>query len=112
MAILTGVRSGSRASFSSVMGLSSVRSQNDVFVNDDAKRPARPHFDGRLDIEILLSDLLAGLIDTVLSGLADGHDQITLPIDDQLTADAEQCRNRHALEQLPSVIIHLILKSG
>ena len=58
--------------------LAAVRPQHQVLVNDDAQRPTGPYFDRRLNIEVLLRDLLPGLIDAVLRRLTDGRDEIAL----------------------------------
>src|SRR3546814_19014794 len=80
MVILTGVRSGSLDSFNSGMALSppsaAVGAQHQVLVNDDAQRPARPHGDGRLDVEVALGDPLAGTVGVALRGLATGPPEI------------------------------------
>src|SRR3546814_3572633 len=103
MVILTGVRSGSLDSFNSGMALSppsaAVGAQHQVLVNDDAQRPARPHGDGRLDVEVALGDPLAGTVGVALRGLANGPQEIALVLaEGQLGADAEQRSEEHTSE--------------
>ena len=60
MVILAGVRSGSLASFS--MSISTVRFENQVLLHNDPHRPTGADGQGRLDVEVLFGDALAGLI--------------------------------------------------
>src|SRR6185437_4745185 len=68
-----------------------VRPQHQILVNDDAQRPAGPDLDGWLDVEVLLRDLLTGLVDAVLRGFADRHQKIALTAQREFGADAKQC---------------------
>src|SRR3990167_5369255 len=96
MAILTGVRSGSFPSFNSGMGLllfAPIGPEHEILVDDHAQRPAGADGDGRLDVEVLLGDALAGLVDALLRRLPDGADKIAFrAAEAELRPDAKQRR--------------------
>ena len=82
-------------------------------MDDDPERPAGTDSDGRLDVQVLLGDALAGPVDVLLSGLANGPDQVALvAAQAQLRADAEQGGERDALDEPPGVVIDLVLEPG
>src|SRR5579872_379678 len=69
---LTGLSSAIALSFSFAMFFSSslVRLQHEILVDDDAHRKSRPNRQGRLNIEILLNDFLAGLVEAIARSAA------------------------------------------
>jgi hypothetical protein len=71
-------------------------------VDHDPERPAGTDGDGRLDVQVLLSNALAGPVDVLLGGFADRPDQVALvAAEAQLRADAEQGGKRDALDEPP-----------
>ena len=60
-------------------------------MNNNAKRPTGTDGDGRLDVEVLLDNALAGLIDVLLCRFANRLDEIALlAAKSDLGADAQQ----------------------
>ena len=67
-------------------------------MDDDPERPAGTDGDGRLDVQVLLGDALAGPVDVLLGGFADRSDQIALvTAQSQFRADAKQGGERDTL---------------
>src|SRR3546814_12013188 len=66
--ILTGVRSGSFGNLRSAISASPRPTDHNVFVDDDAQRPARPDAHSRLDIEIAGDELVARPRTALLGG--------------------------------------------
>ena len=82
-------------------------------MNDNAQRPAGTDGDGRLDVEVLLNNALAGLIDILLGRFANRLDEIALLASERdLGADAQQSGQSHALQQRPGVVIDIIRQPG
>ncbi len=74
-------------------------------MDDDPERPAGTDCDGRLDVQVLLGDALAGPVDVLLGGFADRPDQVALvAAQAQLRADAEQGGECDALDEPPAVV--------
>lgn len=82
-------------------------------MDDDAQRPARADRDRRLNVQVLLDDALAGLVGALGRRLPNGLHQIALgAAKGGLRADAEQCRERDALQEVPGVEVDLVLEAG
>ena len=85
-------------------------------MHDDPRRPARPHGDGRLHIEIALDQTLAGAIRGRSNRLLEGLDEIAIATaaraDSELAADTEDGRQGNTLEQLPGVDIDIVGEAG
>ena len=78
------------------------------------ERPAGPHGQRRLDIEIAFGQALAGLIDGIAGGTLQDAQQIALLSGAEacLAADSEQAGEHDALDQLPGVEIDLVFQTG
>src|SRR3546814_18443006 len=76
MPILTGVRSGSFGNLRSAILASPSAPDDNILLDDDAKRPARTDAKRRLDIEIAGYKLITRPSSALLSGFADGENKI------------------------------------
>ena len=63
--------------------------EDEVFLNDEANRGTGTDGDRWLDVECLRSQLIAGMRNILLSGLADGLDETALPRELKLGSDTE-----------------------
>src|SRR3546814_15482215 len=73
-------------------------------MHDDTKRPAGPHAQGRLDIEMTRDELIPCPCTALLSRFANGADKIAFALaPSQFGSDAEQRRERDVLQELPGV---------
>lgn len=80
--------------------------QHQVARDDDTNREARSDSERRLDVELALHDLLAGLADRVRSARADRLDEIVLVLARTgFGADAEEGREDGGLEQHAPMVI-------
>ena len=69
-------------------------------MDDNSQWESGPNCYGGLDVDVLLDDSLAGLVGAFLGRLPNRLNQTALPAAEaDLSADAEQRRNRNALEQ-------------
>src|SRR3546814_15283009 len=69
-------------------------------VNDQSHRGARTDPDRWLDAEIARRELVAGARDILLGRYSDGLHKIALAGNRQFRPDAEQCCERHTLQQI------------
>src|SRR5690606_21265012 len=84
-------------------------SDDNILMDDDAQRPAGTDAQRRLDIEIASDELIAGARTASLCGFADGADQIAFALaPSQFGSDAEQGRERDALQELPRMAVDLV----
>src|SRR3546814_939507 len=82
-------------------------------MDDDSERPAGPHFERRLHVEIAPHNLLSGPGAVLLRGFADSSDEVAFAAaPPQFGADAEKGRESDTLEKLPCVPIDTIGKAG
>lgn len=82
-------------------------------MHDDAQRPAGPHGDRRLHIEIALDEALAGAVGGRLRGELQRPNQIAVArAESELAADAEHGGECDALQELPGMQIDLVGKAG
>src|SRR3546814_12836944 len=73
-------------------------------MHDDTKRPAGPHAQGRLDIEMTRDELIPCPCTALLSRFANGADKIAFALaPSQFGSDAEQRRERDVLQELQGV---------
>lgn len=93
------------------MLLSAPGRQNEVAGDEQPDRCSGPNRDRRLDVEVALGDLVTRSCRVRLCRFADRLHEIALATDRQLRTDAEQGRDRHALEQRPAMEIDLVGKS-
>src|SRR5262252_1520877 len=110
----TGRSSGMAESFSFVMGGSTlVGCEDEVAIDDDADRKARPDGDGRLDVEIAPHDLLAGLVEAVGGAAPERcHDGAVVVGCSEFRADAEHGREGGRHGEPAPMLIDLIFKAG
>jgi hypothetical protein len=76
----------------------------------------RPDRQRQLNIEILLNDLLASLVEAIAGSAAQRGDDIAVAARtggrSKLAANAKQRREQRGLEQGSPVIVNLVLKTG
>ena len=106
---MTGVRLGNLASLRSAISLlpSLPWRENQILVDDQPHRRARPDGDRRLDAEVAHRDLALPI---VLGRAAHRLDQVAVAGESQFGANAEQHLEHDALDLLPSVHVDLVLK--
>ena len=87
--------------------------QYDVAVDDDPQRPAGPHPQGRLDIEVAPDQLITGAGAALLRGFTNGADKIAFAAAErQLRADPEQSREGDPFQELPGMPIDPVGQTG
>src|SRR3546814_11955830 len=80
MPILTGVRSGSFGNLRSAILASPSAPDDNILLDDDAKRPARTDAKRRLDIEIAGYKMITRASSALLRGFADGANKIAFAL--------------------------------
>src|SRR3546814_14701299 len=101
MPILTGVRSGSFGNLRSAILASPSAPDDNILLDDDAKRPARTDAKRRLDIEIAGYKLITRPSSALLRGFADGANKIAFALaPSEFGSNAEQGRERDTLQEL------------
>src|SRR3546814_16568298 len=86
----------------------SVPTRRSADLNDQSHRGALTDPDRWLDAEIARRELVAGARDILLGRYSDGLHKIALAGNRQFRPDAEQCCERHTLQQRPGVTIDLV----
>src|SRR3546814_893386 len=112
---LTGVRSGNCLSLfpPSSASLRLPGPQHKVAVNDNTKRPAGTHAQGRLDPETARDELIARARAALLGGFADRADEIAFAAaETELAADPEQRREHDPLQKLPAMPVDPVGETG
>src|SRR3546814_12769286 len=106
MPILTGVRSGSFGNLRSAILASPSAPDDNILLDDDAKRPARTDAKRRLDIEIAGYKLITRSSSALLRGFADGANKIALALAPyELGTNAEQGREGDTLKKIHRVVV-------
>src|SRR5262249_36660254 len=98
-------------SFSLAMAISAlVGREYQVAINDHAHWETGPDGDGRLDVGIAATDLLAGLVQAVGAAAPERrHDGAVVVGGTELRADAEHRRERRRHGEPAPVVIHVVL---
>src|SRR3546814_16137051 len=82
---------------------------DNILLDDDAKRPARTDAKRRLDIEIAGYKLITRPSSALLRGFADGANTIAFALaPSAFGSTAEQGRERATLQELPRVVVDIV----
>src|SRR5690606_20060920 len=90
----------------------SVGLEDEVAGDDDANRKAGPDGQRRGDVQLAADDLLAGVVDRVLTTIADSLDQPIVVVGGKLGTDAQQRGKTRRLGEIPPVIVDTVLETG
>lgn len=86
-----------------------MRAEHQILLHDDAERPAGPHLDGGLDIELPFHDLAGGAIGGLSEALSQGFHEIVFVFPKgQFSSNIQQCRKGDTFHELPGVIVNFV----
>ncbi|MBB4630710.1 hypothetical protein GGQ98_000313 [Sphingosinicella soli] len=90
----------------------SVGFEHQIPGDNHAHGKARPDRQRRRDVKLTAHDLLTGIVDSVLTTVADCLDQAVIIVGGKLGADAQQRGKPRRLGQFPPMIVDAVLKAG
>ena len=85
-----------------------IGSENEIARDDHAQRPARAHFQRRLNAKIAIDDALSRLVRSILKAVAHGVCDAVIIINGEFAPDTENRRQPRGNEESAPKIIHLV----